>query len=116
MTDPFIQIRDIWLVNRREHVGSVQFGLHPSLVVGHCPQVRQVTIVPLTSNNAAHRFPHTYEIPHSEANGLDRDSVAIVFQTMCIPYELLEGNTKIGRLEQNHYFSICTLLKKYLNL
>lgn len=115
MTDPFIQLRDIWIVNRQEYVGSVQFGPHPSLVVGHCPQVRQFTIVPLTSKASASRFPHTYEIPRSEANGLNQDSVAIVFQTMCIPYEYIEGN-KIGRLEQNHYFTVCTLLKKYLGL
>ena len=115
MTEPFIQLRDIWIINRPECVGTVQFGPHPSLVVGLCPQAKQFTIVPLTSKATASRFPHTYDVPCSQANGLNFDSVAIVFQTMCVPYEYIQGN-RIGRLEQNHYFNVCTLLRKYLGL
>jgi mRNA-degrading endonuclease toxin of MazEF toxin-antitoxin module len=116
LAQPYIQLKDIWLVNRPEAVGTVQFASHPSLVVGHCPEAKQITIIPLTSKFTARRFPYTYDIPCSVANGLNQDSVALVFQTMCVPYEYILGDNKIGRLEQNIYFQVCTILKKYLGL
>lgn len=116
MTDPYIQIRDIWVVNRPEHVGAVQLGPHPSIVVGVCPQAKMFTIVPLTSKTTAARFPNTYGIPISEANKLNQESVALVFQTMCVPYDHIIGENKIGKLEQNHYVTICAMLKRYFNL
>ena len=83
--------------------GSEQTGYRPAVVIQsdatstHLPTT---LIVPFTSKLRALRFPHTFRVNPSPQNGLEADSVLLVFQLRAIDKSRLERT--VGQLEEHH--------------
>jgi mRNA-degrading endonuclease toxin of MazEF toxin-antitoxin module len=78
--------------------GHQQAGYRPAIVVGDNPAVPVVTVIPLTGQTKALRFPATVEIRASQHNGLRQNSVALVFQIISIDRQQIQGDSA-GQLE-----------------
>jgi len=91
---------DIVRVDFGAPVGHEQAGQRPALVVhdDDGTNVSIITIIPFTSNSSAMRFPHTIQIKSSPQNGLQTDSILLVFQLRAIDRSRVAG--KLGRLEE----------------
>jgi len=109
-----MQIGEIWLVQLADITGTETSGTRPVLVITLHSQTSLCTIIPLTSNPNASRFPNTYQISSSNINGLSVDSVAMIFQLRSLSFGRFLY--KIGNLEQQHFARIKTLVKQYLGL
>ena len=88
---------EIWIVDMGSSNGREQVGLRPAVIVADVVNP-VVTIIPCTSNLDSLRFPFTFEIMPSAHNGLDRNSVAIIFQLRAIDRKKLKK--KIGELDK----------------
>lgn len=67
--------------------GREQFGLRPAIVVQDEPRLADlstVLVVPLTSNQAASRFPGSLRIAPTKENGLSVESIALTQQVRAI--------------------------------
>ena len=104
---------EIWVVNLSSGRGNEQSGSRPCLILGNI-KTNLVTIVPLTSNLEALRFPYTLEIKSSEKNGLESDSIALVFQLQAIDKRRLIK--KIGIVEKYFLEDINKRLRSMLQL
>lgn len=71
-------------------------------------------VIPLTSNLQALRFPHTLLIDSSKFNGLEADSIALLFQITSADKSFLVK--KIGLLEESFIKKIEQVLIKLLQL
>ena len=71
-------------------------------------------IVPLTKNMDCLRFPYTYKISKSTANGLTFDSVALVFHMRSLANSTARFQVKIGTIEETHLKQVKILIKDYL--
>jgi mRNA-degrading endonuclease toxin of MazEF toxin-antitoxin module len=109
-----IKPMEIWLISHTDPTGHEQTGIHPAIVVAVHKETNLSTVVPLTSQTDATRFPYTQQIQSSNQNGLDRDSVAMIFQTTCADF--CRFTRRLGILEQTHFDRIAILLKHYLKL
>ena len=65
---------DVFIVEIPELGNHEQSGVRPAVVVAKVAK-SIVTIIPLTSNKAALRFPFTYEVQSAKSNGLSVDSI-----------------------------------------
>lgn len=66
-------------------VGREQSGRRPAIVVSNdSPGLPTIVVVPLTSQLAARRFPHTLQIEPSSDNGLSVPSVVLLFQLQVV--------------------------------
>ena len=73
--------------------GSEQFGTRPAIVVqsnSHRANSSTIVIVPLTSRLQALRFPGTFKVFPSPANGLDVESVVLTAQIRAIDRRRIE--------------------------
>jgi mRNA-degrading endonuclease toxin of MazEF toxin-antitoxin module len=113
-TSPFLQVKDIWMVERPVAGGHEQSGLHPAIVIAVNKNSPLCTIIPITSTEEMANLPWVYPIECSTYNGLMANSMAMVFQVTCS--DVNRFKSKIGKLEPNHYGAVCALLKKYLQL
>ncbi len=98
-------------------LGHEQAGHRPSVVVQTDvtnANLPTTMVVPMTSNLAATRFPHTIHIDPSPQNGLSRPSVLLVFQLRAIDKGRL-GN-KIGHLEQYYLLQLEAEIRHLLDL
>ncbi len=104
------------MVSLTETVGSEQRGQRPALVIAVQPQANISTVVPLTSNLDASRLPFSYKMPSTLNNGLEADSVALVFQIRSLTMTAGRFLFKMGSVEQEHFKNIKTLTKDYLQI
>jgi len=111
---PTIKVMDIWEVSLKDTVGHEQQGSRPALVIAVHDTAKLCSVVPLTSNQDASRFPFTYNIPRSSYNKLACNSIALIFQLRCL--DLTRFIQKIGILDPSHIDKIKTLVKNYLKL
>jgi len=109
---------DIAFIDLPLAAGShVQGGRRPAvLVIADNARVYNplVTIVPLTTNIAATRFPFTFQIDPSQENGLSAPSIALVFQ-LCTA-DRTHVNRVIGRLEDQHLQTIDQMIRQLLDI
>lgn len=83
-----------------QSAGREQAGTRPAVAVqADLPgaNISTVMIVPFTSQLAALRFPYTFRVEPSPANGLDRPSVLLVAQLRAIDRRRIRAT--LGRLE-----------------
>lgn len=73
---------DIWLVDLSDTKGHEQKGVRPAIVVGGANGL--TVVVPCTTTLSTARFSHTYGLSPSSHNGLDAESVALVFQIVAL--------------------------------
>jgi mRNA interferase MazF len=73
---------DIWLVDLSDAKGHEQRGVRPAIVIGSANGLSLV--VPLTGSMGSARFSHTCIISPGPHNGLDAESIALVFQIVAL--------------------------------
>jgi len=111
-----IRPMDIWMVSLTETVGSEQKGQRPAVVIAVQPQTNISTVVPLTSNLDATRLPFSHKILRTQNNGLEADSVALVFQIRSLTMTAGRFLFRMGSVEQEHFKNIKALIKDYLRI
>ena len=104
---------EIWIVNLSSKDGKEQSGARPCLILADT-KANLVTVIPLTSNLEALRFPYTVEIKSSDKNGLENDSIALLFQLQAIDKRRMIK--KIGSLEKYYVEEINKRLRSMLQL
>lgn len=96
-------------------VGREQSGRRPALVVSDdSPGLPTIVVVPLTSQLAALRFPHTLQVEPSPVNGLSVPSVVLLFQVQVVDKRRVLR--VVGELDQDHVAQIDARLRNMLNL
>ena len=114
-TDQFgpMKTGEIWVVELPVLGGYEQHGTRPVIVVGD-PALSVVLIVPLTTNHDYLKFSHTVLMNFSTMSGLDKDSVALVFQLRAIDKRRFRN--KIGQLSLLETKMIKKTMAKLLGL
>ena len=108
-----MQKGDICFANLAPAFGHEQAGERPALVLA-VTDTRIVVVVPLTSHTEALRFPHTFLVHATTDNGLEVDSVALLFHIRAIDARRIER--VCGRLEPVMLKHINAALKRLLNV
>jgi mRNA interferase MazF len=103
---------DIWLVDLTDAKGHEQRGTRPAIVVGGANGL--TLVVPLTSTMSSARFSHTCIISPTPHNGLDVDSVALVFQIVAL--DRARFRHRIGAVGEPHRLAIVALIRDLLGL
>lgn len=70
---------EIWVTDLPAKGGHVQRGMRPALVIADATKAIAI-VVPLTSALAAQRFHHTLVLEPTASNGLEKQSVLLLFQ------------------------------------
>ncbi len=103
---------DIWLVDLSDAKGHEQRGMRPAIIVGGANGL--ILVVPLTSSTGSARFSHTHTIAPDVHNGLDTESVALVFQIVALDRERFQH--RIGATSEPQRLAIVALIRDLLNL
>lgn len=103
---------DIWLVDLSDAKGHEQRGERPAIIIGGANGL--VLAVPLTSNLATVRFSHTLPISPDSHNGLDVESVALVFQIVSLDRERFVH--RIGTLDGQQRVAIMVLIRDLMGM
>jgi len=103
---------EIWLVDLSDAKGHEQRGERPAIIVGGANGL--VIAVPLTSNPTTARFSHTLPISPDAHNGLDVESVALVFQIVSLDRERFVH--RIGMVGEQHRLAIVALIRDLMEL
>jgi len=111
---PTVNPREIWQVSLNDTEGHEQRGDRPALILAVHGQANVCMVIPLTSNQDTLRFPYSYGIDCSTANGLACRSVALIYQMRCLTSSRLLR--KLGDVETDHYQRITILVRNYLNI
>ena len=93
--------------------GHEQSGTRPAIVVGD-PTLSVVIVVPLTTNHRYLKFPYTVLISPSISNGLNQDSVALVFQSRVIDKRRFRN--KLGQISAREGREIRVAIRKLFGL
>ncbi len=108
-----MQKGDICFANLAPAVGHEQSGNRPALILA-TTDTHIVIVVPLTARAEALRFSYTLPVQATAGNGLEIDSVALLFHIRAIDARRIERIC--GRLEPTILKNINTVLKKLLHL
>lgn len=103
---------DIWLVDLTDAKGHEQRGMRPAIVLGSANGL--VVVVPLTSSTGSARFSHTHAVAPDAHNGLDTESIALVFQLVSLDLERFRH--RIGAIGEEHRLAITALLRDLMGL
>ncbi len=91
---------EVYLVELPSTDGREQIGTRPVIIFQdekYTEILPTTLIIPLTSQPKAQRFPATLPIKANKENGLEKDSIALIFQLRAIDQKRIEN--KIGRLK-----------------
>jgi mRNA interferase MazF len=102
---------DVWMVDLPHSKSHDQSGSRPAVVIARVAKTI-VTIIPLTSNKLALRFPYTYSLSPTLNNGLTNESVALIFHMRAIDVTFLKN--KIGKLNKESLTEIRKLAIKMI--
>jgi mRNA interferase MazF len=102
----------IWLVDLTDAKGHEQRGMRPALIVGGANGL--ILVVPLTSSMSSARFSHTFTISPDPHNGLDAESVALIFQIVALDRERFQH--RIGAISEQQRLAIVALIRDLLDL
>jgi len=105
---------DIWLVALSDAKGHEQRGERPAIIVGGANGLVLVLVVPLTSNISTARFSHTLPISPDAHNGLDVESVVLVFQIVSLDRERFVH--RIGTVGEQHRLAIVAMIRDLMSL
>ena len=103
---------NVWLVDLSDAKGHEQRGMRPAIIVGGANGL--ILVVPLTSHMSSARFSHTCTITPDVHNGLDTESVALVFQIVALDRERFQH--RIGAIGEQQRLAIVALIRDLLNL
>jgi mRNA interferase MazF len=102
----------VWLVDLTDAKGHEQRGMRPAIIVGGANGL--ILVVPLTSSMGSARFSHTLTISPDPHNGLNTESVALVFQIVALDRERFRH--RIGAVNEQQCLAIVALIRDLLNL
>jgi mRNA interferase MazF len=104
---------EVYLVKIPSVEGYEQQGARPAIIFSK-EIANIVSIIPLTTNQKALGYEQTLKINKSEENGLNSDSVALIFQLRAIDKKRIIN--KIGILNKDNLIKLDILVKKLLML
>ena len=104
---------DVFLVDIPKGSGYEQRGLSPAVLITGVNR-GIVSMIPLSTNINALRYPYTLIIKKSERNNLNKNSVALIFQLRGIDSGLLFR--KIGEVDKSAMDEIDKLIKEMFDL
>ena len=103
---------DIWLIDLSDAKGHEQRGIRPAIIVGSAHDI--TLVVPLTGSVNSARFSHTCNISPSPHNGLDAESIALVFQIVALDRDRFQH--RIGAISEQERQAIVALIRDLLEL
>jgi len=110
-----MKLGDIYLVNLPQISGHEQMGKRPAIIVQEREyNLPTVLIVPLTTKIKALDFAGTILIKPDDRNHLDKESVALGFQSRAIDRKRL--SKKIGELRADQLTKLQSLIKELLGM
>jgi mRNA-degrading endonuclease toxin of MazEF toxin-antitoxin module len=80
------------------------------------PQTNISTVALLTSKLDAARLPFSHKISRTQNNGLEADSVALIFQIRSLTMTAGRFLFRMGSVEMEHFKNIKTLIIDYLKI
>lgn len=110
-----MEIGEVYLVELPFVEGKEQIGFRPAIILQNKEYTKilpTILIIPLTSQLKAQRFPATFLIKANQENGLEKDSVALVFQLRAIDQRRI-GN-KLGKLNDGTISKIYEVIKNLI--
>lgn len=105
---------DIWQIDLKDSRGHEQGDTRPAIFVRCTKKAGLCTVIPVISQKKILYYPHTLEIIQSEDTGLEKDSVAMIFQILTISSDRLLR--KRGRISNEDFSIIKALITDYLKL
>ena len=103
---------DIWLVDLSDAKGHEQRGDRPAIIVGSANGI--ILVVPCTTTISSARFSHTFPIIPTPHNGLDDESIALVFQIVALDRKRFQHH--IGIITEHQRLAIVALMRDLLKL
>ena len=94
---------ELWILELPFREGREQRGVRPCLILADT-KTDMIITVPLTSNLQASRFPNTLRIESSKENGLEKNSIALIFHIQSLDKKRFIK--KIGDLEDSYFSEI----------
>lgn len=108
-----IKIGSIYLVHLTDSTGNETDGDRPAVVLSK-HDTKLIGIAPITKNQDATKFSYTLKAKRSKTNGLDLDSVVMIFQLRSI--SLSRFIRELGIMEDNHMQNIKQMIIQFFNL
>jgi len=105
--------KEIWQTSLPYYDGHEQTGVRPVLILS-AVEADTVIVIPFTSNKNALKYLSTLKINPSFENGLDKESIALIFQIRVI--DVKRCIQKIGIIEEEYYNDVLLMLKKKIDL
>ena len=111
-----LKFKEIWEVDvtATDLQGHEQTGVRPCLIIKEFQTGDMVLIIPFTGVLGSGRFPYTTIIERSRENGLDSDSIALVFQMKSVHKSRFKYQR--GRISSNKYNNIEVHIKDIFRL
>ena len=105
---------EVWLADLTGSRGHEQKKQRPAAVWKDLSHVGIMIVIPFTTNLETQKFPYTRTIYSDIKNGLEKESVALVYQITSIDKRMLIK--RIGELGQDDIKSIGGLIKEMLKV
>jgi len=105
---------EIWLIDLSGSRGHEQKGQRPAIIWRDLDHIKMAIAIPLTTTDKCIKLPYTHLVSTSLDNGLEQDSIALVFQITTIDKKRLIK--RIGRLEEDDIEQISGLLRDMMHL
>ena len=103
---------EIWIVDLADSKGHEQKGERPAIVLGRANGL--LIVVPLTKTLESARFSFTELIEQTPENGLNADSIALVFQIVSL--DDLRFKRKLGTVSKEKQDAIDKLILEMLKI
>ncbi|MFH1247032.1 MAG: type II toxin-antitoxin system PemK/MazF family toxin [Candidatus Micrarchaeota archaeon] len=104
--------KQIWAVNLEGARGHEQKEERPAIIWKDLDHTKLAIAIPITTTLEREKFPYTHRLSPSVKNGLDKESVALIFQIRSVDKSRFVK--KIGSLEETDANSISAILKDLL--
>lgn len=105
---------EVWRINLSGAVGHEQKDERPAIMWRDLDHLGMAIMIPFTSVLEAGKMIHTCHVSPSLKNGLEKESVALVFQIRALDKERLVK--KLGVLNEADISAIGTTLKELLRV
>ncbi len=118
MKKKHFQEKDIWKIqlniDNRDIIGHEQDKNRPCLILKVLTRVKLAIVIPISHILHTQRFSYTKLINRSSSNGLNTDSVALIFQVRSVSFDRFIS--KYGVIENFYWDSIKDLLSDCFDL
>ncbi|MFH1447519.1 MAG: type II toxin-antitoxin system PemK/MazF family toxin [Candidatus Micrarchaeota archaeon] len=105
---------EIWRVDLGGGKGHEQERERPAAVWKHLDHIKIAIVIPFTKNLETEKLPYTYLVTPAHKNGLEEESVALIFQIRAVGKRRL--TKKIGELGEHDIKPIGDILRDLLKL